>query len=64
MMMQRPSLDPRLPASEFRGHRWLKTELIDFCKVHGLPVEGGKHVLKRRVQRYLEFVESERDRVA
>lgn len=57
--MNRPTLEPGLAPTNFRQHRWLKTELQDFCAAHGLPTDGGKHALLRRVAAFL--AETQRD---
>jgi len=52
--MKRPPLTPGLSPTEFRAHRWLKAELIDFCVAHGLSPDGNKHTLRRRVMLFLK----------
>lgn len=51
--MNRPPLSADLSPSDFRAHRWLKAELIDFCEQFSLPTDGNKHTLKRRVMAFL-----------
>lgn len=49
----RPILDENLTPEDFQEFRWLKAELVDFCRQRGLPVDGGKHHIRRRVAGYL-----------
>jgi len=49
----RPDLDNGLSPDTFKVHRWLKAELLDFCREHDLPTDGSKHHIKRRVAGYL-----------
>lgn len=50
----RPKLDRQLDADVFANYYWLKAELIDFCRRHGLPRGGGKLELSARIQSYLK----------
>jgi hypothetical protein len=49
----RPKLSPRLPEDGFLKHYWLKRELIDFCRAHGLRSSGTKDQLTRRIADHL-----------
>lgn len=61
----RPELQTGLSPEAFNDHRWLKAELLDFCRAHGLPTDGNKHRIRRRVAGYLaaqRAVEREQER--
>jgi hypothetical protein len=49
----RPNLDDSLSLEAFQSFRWLKAELVDFCRKRGLAVDGNKHAIRRRVAGYL-----------
>jgi hypothetical protein len=49
----RPPLNEDLSPDDFKTFRWLKAELIDFCRARGLPTDGNKHHIRKRVARYL-----------
>lgn len=49
----RPPLNENLTPDEFNEFRWLKAELIDFCTSRGLPIDGNKHRIRKRVAAYL-----------
>ena len=49
----RPHLNDSLSPEAFKSFRWLKAELIDFCQERGLPADGNKHAIRRRVASYL-----------
>lgn len=53
-MNERPNLDARLDGKTFRSYYYLKEELIDFCRKHGLPVTGGKIELTDRIAHFLD----------
>ena len=52
--MERPALDQSLDSKTFRNFYYLKTELVDFCKKHGLPSSGGKIKLTDQIAHYLD----------
>ena len=49
-MTARPPLDTRLSPRLFREHYWLKSELIAFCRTHGLRTDGPKAALADRAE--------------
>ncbi|MEM6526763.1 MAG: hypothetical protein AAF653_00635 [Chloroflexota bacterium] len=49
----RPPLNEHLTPEAFNEFRWLKAELIDFCKARGLPTDGNKHRIRKQVAGYL-----------
>lgn len=51
--MERPILDKKLDEKTFRNFYYLKEELVDFCKINGLPYAGGKIELTDRIAHYL-----------
>jgi len=51
--MQRPALSKHLSEAEFRAWYWLKSELVNFCKIEGLPVIGPKQELAEIISAYL-----------
>src|SRR5687768_4111951 len=38
---------------DFRGLYWLKLELQDFCREHGLSTSGGKREIADRIEHFL-----------
>ena len=52
--MPRPNLTRTLSCAEFQAHYWLKSELTDFCRAHGLSASGGKLELAARIAHWLE----------
>ena len=52
-MRVRPVLSHSLSAAEFRRWYWLKSELIAFCRDHGLPSSGAKTALTARIDAHL-----------
>lgn len=53
-MSERPELDKNLDSETFRNHYYLKEELINFCRNHGLPTSGGKIEITERISHYLD----------
>ncbi len=57
MAEQKPSVRPALTADtrveDFRQFYWLKQELADFCRQHGISASGGKLDLARRIELFL-----------
>ena len=53
-MTERPELTIDLDAKTFREYYYLKSELVDFLREHGLPTSGGKEELNERIALYLE----------
>lgn len=54
MTNQRPPLTKELNSTTFREYYYLKEELIQFCRLHGLPTSGGKLELTDRIAHYLD----------
>ncbi len=52
-MTDRPILNNNLSSTVFREFYYLKEELVAFCKIEGLPTNGGKVVLTDRIANYL-----------
>ena len=52
-MSQRPELSRALNGATFRSFYYLKQELADFCKEHGLPASGSKAELTDRIAYFL-----------
>ncbi len=50
---QRPALELGLEASDFLAFYWLKSELVEFCQVNGLPTGGSKGELTERIAHFL-----------
>lgn len=50
----RPPIQHISTASEFRNWYWLKAELIDYCKVLGIPYSGNKAELTDRIATAIE----------
>lgn len=53
-MADRPYLDKQLDGETFRSFYYLKEELIDFCRRHGLPTSGGKLDITQRIAHFLD----------
>lgn len=51
--MDRPELNRDISETDFRTFYWLKRELIDFCRRHGLPTSGSKFDLTDRIATFL-----------
>lgn len=54
----RPKLEARLDPDEFARYYWLKAELVDFCRRHGLR-GGGKVEVTNRIENFLRGGASE-----
>lgn len=52
--VSRPALTAALSSAEFRRWYWLRTELAQFCRAHGLPAGGGKIDLADRIAHHLD----------
>lgn len=53
-MTERPILNKNLDSKTFRDYYYLKEELVDFCRKHGLPVSGGKIEITDRIAYFLD----------
>jgi hypothetical protein len=53
-MSVRPELNKKLDSDTFRSFYYLKEELIEFCKISGLPVSGSKIEIINRIAHYLD----------
>ena len=51
--LERPQLNKQLDAKIFLSFYYLKNELVDFCKLIGLPTTGGKVEITDRIAHYL-----------
>lgn len=49
----RPNLDENISLKDFKEFYWLKQELLDFCKTHGISRDGGKREIADRIYFYL-----------
>lgn len=52
--MERPVLDKNLDSAAFRSFYYLKEELVNFCREHGLPASGGKTEITDRIAHFLD----------
>lgn len=52
--MVRPELSIKLKSDIFLDFYWLKTELVDFCRVNNLPTSGRKDLITRRIAYFLD----------
>lgn len=50
----RPTLTKNISLKDFRDFYWLKDELLVFCRLEQLGVQGGKMELMERIEKYLE----------
>ena len=50
---RRAPLTRHTSAHDFRAFYWLKAELSDFCREHGLSASGGKREIADRIERFL-----------
>lgn len=57
--MNRPTLNRKIAADDFRSYYWLKEELTAFCRDVGLSTTGGKQEIAARIVRFLETGERE-----
>lgn len=53
-MVKRPQLNKSLDSKTFREFYYLKNELVDFCREHGLPISGSKIEITDRIALYLD----------
>ncbi len=49
----RVTLSKRTRPEDFRDFYWLKRELQDFCRAHGLATSGGKREIAARIEHFL-----------
>lgn len=63
-MGDRPVLSVSLSAAEFGRWYWLKSELLAFCRDHGLPSSGAKTALAERIAAHLSDRSADRRREA
>ncbi|MEM7293286.1 MAG: SAP domain-containing protein, partial [Pseudomonadota bacterium] len=54
--MDRPKLSTSLTVDSFRTHYWLKSELADFCRAHGVQSSGSKAEIANRIENHLNGV--------
>lgn len=57
--MTRPKLSKGITLAEFKDYYWLKTELVEFCRLIGIRYSGGKIEIANRIIKYLETGEIE-----
>lgn len=50
---QRPALDLEISVGDFWAFKWSTGELVDFCRVNGLPTNGSKSELMARIAHFL-----------
>lgn len=50
----RPLLNKEMNSREFLQYYWLKEELIDFCRSHGIPGGGSKAEVSQRIANFLQ----------
>ena len=50
---QRPALTTSISVADFRAYYWLKQELVDFCRQHGISSNGGKIEIAQRIEQFL-----------
>lgn len=53
-MSKRPELDRQLTGNTFRSYYYLKEELVNFCRLNGLPASGSKIEITERIEYYLD----------
>ena len=58
MSENRPGLDDKLSAEDFKNYYWLKEELLQFCRTHNLKTAGGKIEIANRIAHFLETGEA------
>ncbi len=49
----RPELNKIIPLNDFQNFYWLKSELVSFCKTHGISAAGGKIEITGRIEHFL-----------
>jgi len=52
--IERPKLNKSISITDFREFYWLKEELLEFCRSHGINMTGGKQELADRIIVYLQ----------
>lgn len=50
---QRPPLNRAISVRDFQDFYWLKAELQEFCRDHGLSTSGGKIEISERIETFL-----------
>lgn len=50
---ERPRLDAALTEKEFSAWYWLKEELVEFCRAHGVSPSGSKREIEARIVDFL-----------
>lgn len=50
----RPDLTKDIHLEDFKNYYWLKEELQQFCKSHGLSATGSKQEIHKRIEIFLE----------
>jgi hypothetical protein len=53
MVGGRPELSDALTAEEFAAWYWLKEELVEFCRAHGVSPTGAKREIEARILDFL-----------
>jgi hypothetical protein len=53
-MVSRPELTAHISLTDFREFYWLKEELVDFCRLQGLPATGSKAEISAGIEHFLE----------
>lgn len=51
---KRPQLDKNISPKDFREFYWLKSDLLQFCRMHKLGTTGSKQELATRIATFLE----------
>lgn len=52
-MIKRPPLTQTISIDDFKSFYWLKEELTDFCRQHGISTIGGKIDIANRIVEFL-----------
>ncbi|MGE7726584.1 cytoplasmic protein [Bacillus cereus] len=50
----RPVLNADISLDDFTNYYWLKKELVDFCRVHGIDSSGWKLDISKRIEIFIE----------
>ncbi|MBI2411253.1 MAG: cytoplasmic protein [Candidatus Kerfeldbacteria bacterium] len=53
MNTSRPLLTKHISLEDFQSFYWLKEELVQFCKEHGINTQGGKREIADRIEAFL-----------